>query len=63
MSQKIWKVRGVKEKFSDEELIELISQGELLPEDYVCTSDMKTWVQIKKSIYQYYIGGKANETL
>ena len=63
MSQKIWKVRGVKEKFSDEELVELITQGTLLPEDYVATNDMKVWVQIKDSIYQYYIGGKKDETL
>ena len=63
MSQKIWKVRGVKEKFSDEELIQLIKLGKIVPEDYVATSDMKVWVQIKDSIYQYYVGGRSNETI
>lgn len=63
MSQKIWKVRGYKEKLTDEELISFIKSGDLSPDDYVATNDMKVWVQIKDSIYQFYIGGNANETL
>lgn len=58
MKNQIWKIRGVNEKYSDEELVEMIKQGSLSGEDYITTSDMKEWIQVKESIYQYYMKEK-----
>ena len=63
MKQQIWKIRGVKERFSDEELVEMIKQGSLSGEDYIATNDMKAWIEVKESIYQFYLKEKTNETL
>ena len=63
MKQQIWKIRGVKERFSDEELVEMIKQGSLSGENYIVTNDMKEWVQVKESIYQFYLKENAHETL
>lgn len=63
MSQKVWKIRGAKGKFSDEELIEFITNGTLNGDDFVTSNDMEKWIQIKESIYQYYLGGNRHETL
>lgn len=63
MKQQIWKIRGVAEKFSDEELVEMIKQGSLSANDYITTSDMKEWVAVKESIYQYYLKENMHETL
>lgn len=63
MKQQIWKIRGVKERFSDEELVEMIKQGSLSGENYIVTNDMKEWVQVKESIYQFYLKENKNETL
>ena len=62
MSSKIWKIRGKEEKVSDEDLIFMISHNELSEDDYISTNDMKKWMKIKDTIYQFYLGGK-NETL
>ena len=59
---KIWRIRGYEGKFSDEELIYLIKNHKLTGDDYICNSDMKTWIKIKDTIYQFYLGGQ-NETL
>ncbi|MDO5440777.1 MAG: DUF4339 domain-containing protein [Erysipelotrichaceae bacterium] len=63
MKQQIWKIRGIKEKYSDEELVEMIKQGSLSGNTYIATGDMKEWIQIKDSIYQFYLKEKTNETL
>lgn len=54
----MWRIKGFEGSFSDEEIIALIRSGEIKP-DYALTSkDMKKWVKLKDSIYQFYIGGK-----
>lgn len=63
MKQLIWKIRGVKEKYSDEDLVMMIKQGSLSGKDYIATNDMKEWIQVKESIYQYYLKEDTNETL
>ena len=60
---KIWRVKGFEGSFTDEELIELIRSGELKPEYSITTREMKRWVKLKDSIYQYYLEEKENETL
>lgn len=63
MTTLIWKVRGRNDKYSDEELVEMIQQGSLKGTDYIATNEMKVWIQIKESIYQYYLKENINETL
>ena len=54
---KIWKIKGFEGKFSDEEIIALIRRGELKPDYCLSTRDMKKWVKLSDSIYQYYLKG------
>ncbi len=59
---KIWRIKGFEGTFSDEELIELIRSGELKGDYAITTREMKRWVRLKDSIYQYYLEAK-DETL
>ena len=59
---KIWRIKGFEGTFSDEELIELIRSGELKGDYAITTKEMKRWVRLKDSIYQYYLEAK-DETL
>lgn len=52
---KIWRIRGKEGKYTDEELINMIKQGALYKEDYITNSDMKTWIKIEDTIYQFYL--------
>ena len=55
---KLWKIRGYEGKFSDNELIEMIKNDKLFADDYISNNEMKTWMKIKDTIYQFYLGGK-----
>ncbi|MBR4470378.1 MAG: hypothetical protein IKS54_03590 [Erysipelotrichaceae bacterium] len=59
---KIWRIKGFEGTFSDEELIELIRSGELKGDYAITTREMKRWVRLKDSIYQYYLEAK-DETI
>ncbi len=56
---KIWYyTRGDGQKYgpyTDEDLIKLICQGILEGEDYIWTTDLDEWVQIKDTIYSIYL--------
>ena len=60
---KVWRVKGYEGSYSDEELIELIKSKELKPDHAITTREMKKWVRLKDSIYQYYMGDKEDETV
>lgn len=60
---KLWRIRGKEGKYTDEELIALIKRGELKGEDYIANSELKKWMRIQNTIYQFYLGGLQNETL
>lgn len=60
---KIWKVKGFQGTFTDEEIITLIKSGELKPEYSLTTKEMKKWIKLKDSIYQYYLEDKENENI
>lgn len=56
---KIWYyTRGDGQKYgpyTDEDLVKLIRQGILEGEDYIWTTDLDEWVQIKDTIYSIYL--------
>ena len=56
---KIWYyTRGDGQKYgpyTDGDLIKLIRQGILEGEDYIWTTDLDEWVQIKDTIYSIYL--------
>ena len=56
---KIWYyTRGDGQKYgpyTDEDLIKLIRQGILEGEDYIWTTDLDEWFQIKDTIYSIYL--------
>lgn len=56
-------IKGKNEKYSDEELVSMIEQGVLNGDDYIGTAEMKVWIKIKDTIYQFYLKEDANETL
>ena len=60
---KIWKIKSYEGSFTDEEIVDLIKRGQLKGEDALSSRDMKKWVKIKDSIYQFYLEDKENETL
>ena len=60
---KIWRVKGFDGTFSDEELIELISSGVLKGDHAITCKEMKRWVRLKDSIYQFYMEDKDHEAL
>lgn len=63
IKSKIWKVKGFQGTFTDEEIITLIKSGELKPEYSLTTKEMKKWIKLKDSIYQYYLEDKENENI
>ena len=60
---KIWKIKGCEGTFTDEEIIERIRNGKLTGEDALSSRDMKKWVRISDSIYQFYLEERENETV
>ena len=60
---KVWKIKGFEGSFSDEEIITLIRRGELKGEYALTSRDMKKWVKLKDSIYQFYMEGNENEII
>ncbi|MBQ6478433.1 MAG: hypothetical protein IJI44_03600 [Erysipelotrichaceae bacterium] len=60
---KIWKIKGFEGTFSDEDLIALIREGQVEPSFLLKNKDMKKWIALKDSIYQYYMEDKKDEAL
>ena len=60
---KIWKIKSYEDSFTDEEVVEMIKNGQLKGEDALSSRDMKKWVKIEDSIYQFYLEDKENETI
>ncbi len=60
---KVWRIKGFEGSFSDEEIVDLIRQGQIKPDYALTCKEMKKWVKLKDSIYQFYIKGDHDETL
>ena len=63
IKNKIWRIKGFEGSFTDEELVELIKSGEVKPDYSLTSRDLKKWIKVKDSIYQFYLEDKENETL
>ncbi|MBQ1533424.1 MAG: hypothetical protein IIZ64_01245 [Erysipelotrichaceae bacterium] len=55
---KIWKIKGFEGTFTDEDLITLIREGQVKSDYLLKSKDMKKWIALKESIYQYYMEDK-----
>lgn len=55
INNKVWKIKGYEGSFSDEQIISLIKSGKLNGEDALTCKDMKGYIKIKNSIYEYYL--------
>ncbi|MBR2533338.1 MAG: hypothetical protein IKE50_00955 [Erysipelotrichaceae bacterium] len=55
---KIWKIKGFEGTFTDEDLIALIREGQVRSDYLLKSKDMKKWIALKESIYQYYMEDK-----
>ena len=60
---KVWKLRKDGLMHTDEELIAMIKDGRVTGDDLVTSKDMKTWIKIRESIYQFYLRGEENEAV
>lgn len=60
---KVWRIKGFEGIFSDEELISLIESKQVNKDFSITTREMKTWVKLKDSIYQYYLKEDEDETI
>lgn len=56
---KIWKVGNIPEILSDDELIIRISKGEIKGEDFITCREMEGWMNVKDTIYQFYLPEKS----
>ena len=63
IKSKIWKIKGFQGTFTDEEVIELIKSGELKADYSLTTKEMKKWIKLKDSIYQYYMEDLKDENI
>ena len=55
IKNKIWRIKGFEGSFTDEELVELIKSGEVKPDYSLTSRDLKKWIKVKDSIYQFYL--------
>ena len=63
IKNKIWKIKGFEGTFTDEELIALIESGEVKADYSLTTREMKKWIKLKDSIYQFYLKEQEDENI
>ena len=55
MSAKVWKIKGYEGSFTDEQIVTLIRSDKLTGDDALSSKDIKGYIKIKDSIYEYYL--------
>ena len=60
---KIWRIKGFEGSYTDEELITLIKNKQVKADFSLTSREMKSWVKLKDSIYQFYLEESENETI
>lgn len=63
MKNKVWRIKGFEGSFTDEELISLLLSGQVKKDFQITTREMKNWVKVEDSIYQYYLKEDEDETV
>lgn len=54
-NSKVWKIKDYEGSFTDEQIISLIKSGKLTGDDSLTSKDIKGFIKIKDSIYEYYL--------
>lgn len=54
-NSKVWKIKNYEGSFTDEQIISLIKSGKLTGEDCLTSKDIKGYIKIADSIYEYYL--------
>ena len=62
MNNKIWHIKNSEELLTDKELIDLNKKKTLTGDNEIKCNEMKDYIKIKDSIYQFYLEEK-NENL
>ena len=52
---KIWRIQNMNVVYADDELINLIKSGKINGETRITNRDLKKWVKIKDTVYQFYL--------
>lgn len=52
---KVWKIKGYEGTFTDEQIVFLIKNKQITGEDSLGSKDIKGYIKIKDSIYEYYL--------
>jgi len=60
LNSKVWKIKDYEGTFTDEQIISLIRSGKLTGEDALGSKDIKGYIKIKDSIYEYYLEKEIN---
>lgn len=63
MNNKIWKIKNREEMYSDKELISLISNGQISGDDEIMCKEMRDFLAVKDTIYQFYIKENSDENI
>lgn len=60
-NNKIWKVQNDNNTYSDEELVELIKNGKINYDTRITNKDLKKWLKVEETLYNYYLREEENE--
>lgn len=60
MNNKVWKIKGYEGSFTDEQIVYLIINKKISGEDALTCKEMKGYIKIKDSIYEYYLRKASN---
>ena len=51
---KVWKIKDLDSSFTDEQLIKMIKNREVNEDTMVSSKEIKEWIALKDTIYQFY---------
>ena len=60
---KIWKIKNYEGTFTDDEIITLIKKGQIKGNFRIMTKELKEWIKVEDSIYQFYLEGEKDENI
>ena len=60
---KVWRIKGFEGQFTDDEVIDLIRKKQIRKDFYLTSRDIKQWIKLEDSIYQFYLEDENDETI